>query len=176
MILPSGRHQNVVIRGVPEPFIKNSKARSRDMKHYVLNYPRLVDLSDQVGIKRTLRLGKWRNFAEKSLPRLVLVAFSNPRQRDCFLAFALKLREATNGQVIVKPDDKSLKLQSKASATFIASPTNMVDVELAIPQILESQTFKPSMEGFFPKSLRNISSQLFSEVTTTGTYYSLYIP
>ena len=45
-----GRHRNVVIRGVPKPFNKNSKARSRDMKHYVLNYLRLVGLSDQVGM------------------------------------------------------------------------------------------------------------------------------
>ena len=132
--LALGRHRNVVIRGVPEPFNKNSKARLRDMKHYVLNYLRLVGLSDQVGIKRTLRLGKWKGPAEEGLPRPMLVEFSNPRQRDCFLASALKLREATNGQVIVDPDDKSLKLQSKASATFTASPTNMAAAVLAVPQ------------------------------------------
>ena len=58
---------------------------------------------------------------------------------DFFLASALKLREAADGQVIIDTDDKSLKHQSKASGTFIAPSTNMVDVELTVSQILEFQ-------------------------------------
>ena len=138
--LALGRHRNVIIHGVPEPFNKNSKARSRDMKHYVLNHLRLVGLSDQVGIKRTLRLGKWKDSADISSPRLMLVEFSNLQQRDCFLASAFKLREATDGQVVVDPDDKSLKRQSKVSETGIASPISMAEAVLAVPRTLEPQS------------------------------------
>ena len=82
----------------------------------------------------------------------MLVEFSNLRQRDCFLASTLKLRDLTDGQVIVDADDKSLKLQSKASATFIASSTNLVDVELAVLPILETQA-----------SIRAAPSKMISE-------------
>ena len=138
--LALGRHRNVIIHSVPEPFNKNSKARSRDMKNYVPNYLRLVGLSDQVGIKRTLRLGKWEDSTDMSLPRPLLVEFSNPRQNDCFLASAFKLREATDGQVVVDPDDKSLKWQSKVSETDIASPISMAVAVLTVPRTPEPKS------------------------------------
>ena len=46
--LALGRHRNVAIRGVPEPFNKNSKTKLRHMKPYVLHYLRLVGLYNQV--------------------------------------------------------------------------------------------------------------------------------
>ena len=54
------------------------------MKHSVINDLRLLDLCDQVGIKRKIRPGKWKNYADKSIPRPMLVGFSNRKRRNCF--------------------------------------------------------------------------------------------
>ena len=69
----SGRHRNLAMRGVPETFIKNSKARLTDMRHSVINYLSPVGLFDLVGIKRILRLVNWEDYAGKSTPRPMLV-------------------------------------------------------------------------------------------------------
>lgn len=93
----TGRIRNVVINGIPEPFIKQGRLREHANRFHLINLLRLAELPGHTGIKRMLRLGKWQRDTESNQPRPLLVEFANPRHRDSFLAAAGRLKELTKG-------------------------------------------------------------------------------
>lgn len=99
-----GRNRNVVIRGILEPYVKESRQRMRDMRHHVSNLLRMANLLPQARIKRILRLGKW---AKDRPPRPIVVEFENQRIRDRFLAAAGDIKRLTEGRTTLEPDDSA---------------------------------------------------------------------
>lgn len=107
--LALGRNRNVVIKGIPEPFMKESKARDRAMRYHIVNLLRQANIPEHVAIKRVLRLGKFRGIEnnDPQVQRPVLVEFANPRHRDHFLATAERISALSQGRVSVSPDDSA---------------------------------------------------------------------
>lgn len=99
-----GRNRNVVIRGIPEPYMRESRQRDRAMRYHVNNLLRTANVPLPVTIKRVLRLGRW---AKDQPPRPVVAEFANPRTRDRFLAAAGQLNRETEGRVTVEPDNSA---------------------------------------------------------------------
>lgn len=102
--LALGRNRNVVIKGVPEPFMKERRQRERAVGYHLNNLLRTVGLLGVAKIKRTLRLGKWK---PDSAPRPVCVEFANPRMRDKFLALAGEIARRTERRFLIEPDDSA---------------------------------------------------------------------
>jgi hypothetical protein len=100
--LALGRNRNVVIKGIPEPFMRESKQRERAIRYHVTNLLRMAGVPGTAVLKRLLRLGKWRRDVA---PRPVVVEFANPRLRDKFLARAAELSQKTEGRFKIEPDD-----------------------------------------------------------------------
>lgn len=99
-----GRNRNVVIKGVPEPFMKEKKQRDRAARYHVNNLLRMVGLLVGSKLKRVFRLGKWK---PESAPRPVCVEFANPRTRDRFLSMAGEIARRTERRFLVEPDDSA---------------------------------------------------------------------
>lgn len=100
--LALGRNRNVVIKGIPEPFMKESRQRERAIRYHVTNLLRMAGIPGTTILKRLLRLGKWKRDAA---PRPVVVEFANPRLRDKLLARAVELNQKTGGRLNIEPDD-----------------------------------------------------------------------
>lgn len=107
--LALGRNRNVVIKGIPEPYMGAARHREKYMKEHLLTLLRQVNIPEHVGVKRILRLGRWmREMNGVELrPRPVLVEFANPRHRDRFLTEAGKVKRWSMGKIIVQPDDSA---------------------------------------------------------------------
>jgi hypothetical protein len=107
--LALGRNRNVVIHGLQEPYMIETRKRKHLLYHDVVNLLRLANVPSHSAIKRLLRVGKWRGSKEDSnhLPRPIVVEFANPRNRDRFLTAAGHVRNATHGNITITPDDKS---------------------------------------------------------------------
>jgi hypothetical protein len=100
-----GRHRNIVIHGVPEMFLQENRMRIVNLRHHLMNILRLAGLPSHASVKRIFRLGKWRGPAElPTLPRPVLVEFTNPTHRDGLLAMAELVKQQTNGSIRIEPD------------------------------------------------------------------------
>ena len=97
-----GRHRNVVIKGIPEPYMRESRQRARAIRYHTQNLLRTVRLPPHTTIKRVLRIGKW---SRDQAPRPVVVEFTNPRTRDRFLAQAAEVSRLTEGKISIEPDE-----------------------------------------------------------------------
>ncbi|KAF4531147.1 hypothetical protein B566_EDAN019182, partial [Ephemera danica] len=104
----TGRNRNVVVYGIPEPYMREGKQRDRTVRFHLINLLRIAELPGHVAIKRVLRLGRWQNAQEKPKPRPVLVEFANPRHRDHFLAATGTIQSSTKGGINIVPDDQNL--------------------------------------------------------------------
>ena len=102
--LALGRNRNVVVKGVPEPLMKENRQRQRALRYHVNNLLRMVGLLEAARIKRVFRLGKWR---PEAAPRPVCVEFANPRTRDKFLAKGGEIGKQTQGRFRIEPDDSA---------------------------------------------------------------------
>lgn len=56
------RKGNVVVHGIPEPYIKIDKWRKSMVRHQVMHLLRTVGILVHVTVKRVLRLGKWKEY------------------------------------------------------------------------------------------------------------------
>lgn len=131
-----GRNRNVVIKGIPEPFIKEGKRRAREVRHHVTHLLSLATMPPHVALKRVLRLGKYNGNLGQSRPaRPVLVEFANPRHRDKFLAAAGTINSLTKGGIVVQPDDSAAWRQAPKTDTSgekrapMKGPVPIVDIE-----------------------------------------------
>lgn len=102
--LALGRNRNVVVKGVPEPLMKENRQRQRALRYHVNNLLRMVGLLEAAKIKRVFRLGKWK---PEATPRPVCVEFANPRTRDKFLAKGGEIGTQTQGRFRIEPDDSA---------------------------------------------------------------------
>jgi hypothetical protein len=105
-----GRNRNILLLGIPEPFVKETKARDEYLYQRVRTLLRVVNIPEHVGLKRVHRVGRWQSPTSASLkrPRPVVVEFANPRHRDHFLAGAVCITQFTRGEVLVMPDDSKM--------------------------------------------------------------------
>lgn len=131
--IATGRYRNVVVHGIPEPRIKESAQRRRAVTYHVRNWVRLAGFTEQVTLKRVIRLGKWREEQKEELrkPRPTLVEFANPRQRDRFLAAAGEIRKLSNGRVVVEPDG--------VWKEPVSNKAESGELVISIPKILDQQ-------------------------------------
>lgn len=102
----TGRNRNVVIKGIPEPFVVEGRQRARGMQYHLVNLLRSVNIPGHVAIKRIMRIGRWRGsrLSEGLQPRPMLVEFANPRHRDSLLAAAGTIKVNSRGAITVMPD------------------------------------------------------------------------
>ncbi|KAF4531146.1 hypothetical protein B566_EDAN019181 [Ephemera danica] len=147
----TGRNRNVVIRGIPEPIMREGRQRDRAVRYHLINLLRVAELPGDLGLKRVLRLGRWDQSYESRQPRPVLVEFANPRHRDHFLAAAEKIQRTTNGGIEVAPDDPG-RLRSR-SDTGQRSPGYNTAV-LRSPRIVLSKTIIKSEQEPSPSTER----------------------
>lgn len=112
--IATGRNRNILVYGVPEPYIREGQQRERAIRFHIINLLRLVEMPGHTGLKRVQRLGRWNKAESEVKPRPVLVEFSNPRHRDHFLALAEKIRAITQGGITVGPDNIRKVLDPKS--------------------------------------------------------------
>ena len=104
--LALGRNRNVVIKGIPEPYMKEGRQRERAVRYHLNTILRMVGMPPGILIKRTLRLGKWgEGNPAGGDTRPVVVEFANPRHRDRVLAASADIMRKTSGRFRVEPDD-----------------------------------------------------------------------
>lgn len=107
--IATGRNRNVVIYGIPEPFIKEGRKREGEMRMHLVNILRMAGVPGHAGAKRVIRLGKWRGQSEtpNRRPRPMLVEFTNPRHRDGLLGAAGRVSGITRGRIVIVPDNST---------------------------------------------------------------------
>ena len=120
-----GRHRNVVIKGLSEPFCQVARQRESAIRHRLMTMLRTAGIPAHINIKRILRLGKWRPPITGGSPkpgRPVLVEFANPRYRDMFLAAAGKILETTKGIIRIEPDISALRKTGNVTCKATSTP------------------------------------------------------
>lgn len=77
------RNHSVIIRGIPEPFMKRGKQGKRAIKYHVVNLFRTVRIPGSVDNKMVLRLVVLQVVPDSGCldPRLTLREFANPQHR-----------------------------------------------------------------------------------------------
>lgn len=174
-----GRNRNVVIKGIPEPFMRQGKQRERAIRHHLSNFLRMAEMEPHTGVKRVLRLGRWRvnHIPAKTAVRPVLVEFTNPRNRDRFLAAAGIVAHKTKQAIRIEPDDSAAwreqrdkpKLQvgtnenpenrvPKVQITRVPEPQVVSDEASEVQELTPEETGCPprSNEGATPEQKNGI--------------------
>lgn len=131
-----GRHRNVLVHGVPEPYMRQGRLRDRYMRDHLATLIRAVAIPDYVLLKRVLRLGQWKDpkATGAAKPRPIIVEFGNPRHRDRFLAAAEKIRASSGGNVRVTPDDRP---SGRLKAETIAWVAQAQQARVVLPKLSE---------------------------------------
>ncbi|KAF6772843.1 hypothetical protein AHF37_07425 [Paragonimus kellicotti] len=103
-----GRTRNLIVHGIPEPHFRDSRTRVKAIKYHLVNLFRLAGFTEHVGIKRVVRVGKWKGHTQMpGSVRPVVVEFLNPIHRDLLLMKSGDIATATNNRFTVAPDSLS---------------------------------------------------------------------
>lgn len=138
-----GRNRNVIIRGIPEPYMRESRQRDRAMRYHVNNLLRTANITLPVKIKRVLRLGRW---VKDQAPRPVVAEFVNPRTRDKFLAAAGLIEKETGGRVKVEPDDSANWKRNPGNGNVDAVNNQSVGIDKSPVLMIERLSIGPVKE------------------------------
>lgn len=95
------RNRNVVIHGIPKPFMKGGEQRERAVWYQVVNLLRTMETQDHVAIKRVFRLKRWQGVSDSEFrdPQPTLVGFAGPRYTARLLAAADRIKTTTRGRL-----------------------------------------------------------------------------